>query len=440
MSFFIHDSFIMSTLIVGCVALTGCACSLMLSGSISVGAKRTFLYLMLLAFLHETGSLLAMYTASQELFRLLITLKSCGAYLLETALLLFAAFYAGKRWMKGLAFGIHLLSIGQVLFLVADRHWAETIFMLAEPFKAQYLDNAAWYMIAPGTCFVILSVIMMLRLSLRGRKPTANAILIAFLLVCIAGLSILRLSARDMLYDDMHLMIFLGVIAANLKAVRFISSDAISCTNIHEGFSEAVLIFDSKGRIIHIHDGLKPVSLSKSYPEIHAKLKEKGVFNESPALSEGQITINEGRPIHLQYKISVLQAENRVYGRIINLRDVTEIVDLQLELSKKNRQLELAFSRKQQASKDMRQLVMERERAKILDKVNETAKAYISRIRRDIAQLESDMTSSPDFQRRVRLMHEQLLEITRNVIEEIRATVKKLNLEPVSDEYPEDME
>lgn len=437
-----NDRFILSMLISCCVAMSGCACSLVLDSNSTVGIKHSFLYMMFYVFVHEASSLLAFYTPSPEMFRILAFMKSSSAYLMKSALLLFTGYYTGKRWVKRLSRGIHLLTIGQVVFLFLNREFANTIIMLTGPFEAQYQDNANWYVIVPGILFITMSVIMMLYYKPFGNKRLASSIFIAFLLLCIVALSFVYCSTRSMIYDGMHLIILLGVMAASLKAMPFSGSDIkyISRANILDGFSEAVIIYDRKGRVIHIHDGLRTISLSAILDEVQTKLRKMGALNDSGTLSEGRFTIESGSLVHLQYKVSTLQKGQKVYGRIINLRDVTEMVELQVELSRKNRQLELAFSRKQQVAKAVGQLAMEKERARILDKVNSTANAYISRVRRDVARLESEMASGPDFQQKVREMNDQLLEVTRSVIDEIRATVKKLKQEPAAGKHDGNME
>ena len=260
-------------------------------------------------------------------------------------------------------------------------------------------------------------------------------------LLSIVFLSVFYLSTRDMVFDNMHLIILLGAIAANLKAMPLTSNDTryLSRTNVLDGFPEAVIIHDRKGRIVHIHDGIKTVKLSARLAEIEAKLMEAGALKDAHTLSEGRITIEDKSPVHLNTKFQPFR-RGKVFGRLITLRDVSKMVDLQLELSRKNRQLELAFERRKQVARTIGQLAMEKERARILDKVNSIANAYISRVRRDVAQLESEMTPGPDFHKKVREMNDQLLEFTRSVIGEIRATVKKLNPEPVASENLGDME
>lgn len=443
MSFLItNDRFILSILITLCIALSGCACSLVLTGGSSVGIKRSFLYLMIFVFVHETSTLLAFYTSSPDMFRIFVLMKSSSAYLIKSSLLLFTGFYTEKRWLRRISLSVHLLSIGQVLLLFLSGRWADTIISFTQPFEAQYQSNAIWYMIVPGILFIVMSVGIMLYYKPLGRKSVANSVFVALLLLSIAALSVFYLSTRNRVFDNLHLIILLGAIAANLKAMPFNSSDTkyLSHTNVLEGFSEAVIIHDRKGRIAHIHDGLKTVKLSARLTDIQAKLMEAGALNDTQTLPEGRITIEDESPVHLQYKVSTLQIGGKVFGRLITLRDVSKMVDLQLELSRKNRQLELAFERRKQVAKTIGQLAMEKERARILDKVNSTANAYISRVRRDVAQLESEMTPGPDFHEKIRKMNDQLLEFTRSVIEEIRATIKKLNLEPVVGENPGDME
>ena len=89
MSFLItNDRFILSILITLCIALSGCACSLVLTGGSSVGIKRSFLYLMIFVFVHETSTLLAFYTSSPDMFRIFVLMKSSSAYLIKSSLLL----------------------------------------------------------------------------------------------------------------------------------------------------------------------------------------------------------------------------------------------------------------------------------------------------------------------------------------------------------------
>jgi len=440
MGFLIHDRFLLGILITCCIALSGCACSLVLTNKASLGTKRSFIYMMFFGLAHETSSLLAYYTTSPDMFRHLATIKATSAYLLATAMLFFTGVYVEKRWLKRLALCVHLVSVGQVVFPLMNRPWAENLVMLERPFEAQYQDAAIWYAVAPGTLCMVLSVVIILYEERRGRKLTAASVLFAFLLLCMGTFSIQQLFVRDVLYDNMHLIILLCVLAVKLKAMPFFSRDAqyISRADIHYGFSEAVIIFDRKDHIIHIHDGLKTIKLSDRLNEILTKLPDVRTWCEPGVLSQGLITIDD--TVHLQYKISPIQTNGKVIGKIINIRDVTELVNLQSELSQKNRQLELAFARKQRVVRAVRQLALEKERARILDKVNATPNAYINRVRNDVMQLEAEMASGPDFQQKVRMMNDQLLDITRSVIEEIRATVKKLNPEREGCESLEDME
>jgi len=393
-------------------------------------------------FVHESSTLLAFYTSSPDMFRLFVLLKSSSAYLIKSSLLLFTGFYTEKRWLKRLALSAHLLSIGQVLLIFLSSQWADTIISFTQPFEAQYQSNANWYVIVPGILFIVMSVGIMFHYKPLGRKSVANSVFVVLLLLSIVFLSVFYLSTRDMVFDNMHLIILLGAIAANLKAMPLTSNDTryLSRTNVLDGFPEAVIIHDRKGRIVHIHDGIKTVKLSARLAEIEAKLMEAGALKDAHTLSEGRITIEDKSPVHLQYKVSTLQTGGKVFGRLIALRDVSKMVDLQLELSRKNRQLELAFAKRQQVARTIGQLAMEKERPRILDKVNSIANAYISRIRRDVARLESEMAPGPDFHKKVREMNDQLLEFTRSVIGEIRATVKKLNPEPVASENLGDME
>lgn len=443
MGFLIHnDRFILSILITLCISLSGCACSLVLTSNSSVGIKRSFLYMAFFVFVHESSTLLAFYTSSPDMFRLFVLLKSSSAYLIKSSLLLFTGFYTEKRWLKRLALSAHLLSIGQVLLIFLSSQWADTIISFTQPFEAQYQSNANWYVIVPGILFIVMSVGIMFHYKPLGRKSVANSVFVVLLLLSIVFLSVFYLSTRDMVFDNMHLIILLGAIAANLKAMPLTSNDTryLSRTNVLDGFPEAVIIHDRKGRIVHIHDGIKTVKLSARLAEIEAKLMEAGALKDAHTLSEGRITIEDKSPVHLQYKVSTLQTGGKVFGRLIALRDVSKMVDLQLELSRKNRQLELAFAKRQQVARTIGQLAMEKERPRILDKVNSIANAYISRIRRDVARLESEMAPGPDFHKKVREMNDQLLEFTRSVIGEIRATVKKLNPEPVASENLGDME
>jgi hypothetical protein len=54
-------------------------------------------------------------------------MKVSSAYLFKSALLLFAGFYTQRRWLKALSHGIHLMSMGQVLFLIHNSGWANAV-------------------------------------------------------------------------------------------------------------------------------------------------------------------------------------------------------------------------------------------------------------------------------------------------------------------------
>jgi hypothetical protein len=297
-------------------------------------------------------------------------------------------------------------------------------------------------LIVPGMLCLVMSAVVVLCCKPLERKSTADSVIVALLLLSIAALPVIYLSKRDIVHDGLHIFLFLGGLAANMKAMPLTRRDQkyLSPLNILDGFSEAIIIYDKKGRVVYVHDGLKAIRLSDRLEDIYTRLMEAGALNDSGSLSEGRITIGDGKPVHLQYRGSILQAKDKVFGRIITLRDVSEMVELQMELSGKNRQLELAFERKQRVTKAIRHLAMEKERARILDKVNSAANAYIGRIRQDVARLESEAAAGPGFHHRVRMMNDQLLDFTRSAIEEIRATVKKLNLKPAAREKPEDME
>jgi len=442
MGLFIHNErLIFSILITISIALAGSACSLVLTSGSSVGVKRTFLYLTLLVLVHECSSLLVLYAPSHEMFRRFALIKSAFAYLLKSALLLLTGFYTGKRRLKALSLGIHLLSVVQVLLLLHVRKLANAVISFHAPFEARYGDLAALYLIVPGMVCIVMSAAMVIFCKLMSRKSRADTVFAVLLLLSITLLSAFYLSERDPVRDGMHVFLLIGGIAVNLKALPVTSGDDkyLSPLNILDRFSEAVIIHDRKGRTVLAHDGLKAIRLSEKLGDIHARLVEAGALNDSGTLSEGRITIEDGRSVHLQYKVSDLRAGKRVFGRIITLRDVSELVELQKELAGKNRQLELAFERKQRVTRAIRHLAVEKERARILDKVNSTANAYIGRIRREVAWLEAEAASGQDFHHKVRVMNDQLLEYTRSVIEEIRATVKKLNLETAAGESPGDV-
>ncbi|NLU32914.1 MAG: hypothetical protein GXX04_09880 [Clostridiaceae bacterium] len=443
MGFLIHNQrLILSIIITASIALSGCACSLVLACNSSAEAKRSFLYLALLVFVHECSSLLAFYASSPGMFRRFFLVKAASAYLLKSAMLLFTGFYTERRWLKALSLGIHLLSIGQVLFLFLNSGWADAVISFEVPFEARYQDHAYWYMVVPGMLYLVMSVVFMLCYKPLSRKSIADSVYVILLLTGIAALLVFYLSAYDTFYDGMHLFILIGSVAANMKAMPLTGWDSkyLSRLNILEGFSEAIIFYDRKGRIIYTHDGLEAIRLSDRLDDIHARIMETGALNGSDSLSEGRITMENESPVHLQYKVSTLQTGGRVFGRIVTLRDVSRMVELQMELSGKNRQLELAFARKKRVTKAIRHLAMEKERARILDKVNSTANSYITRVRLDVARLESEMSSGPDYHHKVRMMNDQLLEYTRSVIEKMRATVKKLNLQPVTGESSGDTE
>ncbi|NLW02850.1 MAG: hypothetical protein GX027_06255 [Clostridiaceae bacterium] len=128
MSFFVHNERLMlSILITFCIALSGCGCTLVLTGSSSARAKRSFLYLAFFVFVHECSSLLVFYASSTGMFRFSVIMKVSSAYLFKSALLLFAGFYTQRRWLKALSHGIHLMSMGQVLFLIHNSGWANAV-------------------------------------------------------------------------------------------------------------------------------------------------------------------------------------------------------------------------------------------------------------------------------------------------------------------------
>ena len=170
------------------------------------------------------------------------------------------------------------------------------------------------------------------------RKSTATLSL-SRLLLSIAALPVIYLSKRDIVHDGLHIFLFLGGLAANMKAMPLTRRDQkyLSPLNILDGFSEAIIIYDKKGRVVYVHDGLKAIRLSDRLEDIYTRLMEAGALNDS-GLGR-PITIGDGKPVHLQYS-SILQAKDKVFGRIITLRDVSEMVERNV-LSGKNRQLEL---------------------------------------------------------------------------------------------------
>lgn len=238
MGFFIQDRFMLAMLITCCIALSGCACSLVLTGNASIGTKRSFLYLMFFGLAHETSSLLAYYTASPDMFMFLAAIKASSAYLLTTAMFLFTGVYAEKPRLKRLALCAHLVSAGQVVFPLINRRWAENLIMLERPFETQYRNAGIWYAVVPGTICMVLSIGIMLYKERHGRKRTAASVLFAFLLLSMGILSVLQLFTRDVLYDNMHLIILLCTLAVKLKAMPFFSRDAkyISRADIHYRF------------------------------------------------------------------------------------------------------------------------------------------------------------------------------------------------------------
>lgn len=420
------ERFYLTIVVITSIATAGAAFGLTLSSRIRSAYKPSFLYFLSLVLVYEVSTLLAFYLQDEGAFRTAVLFKSFGAVLMKSAFLLVMGAYLGIRWVRALFLAVHLLCYPFIMAHFLFPALMNAMFVFKPDNSVFYGSGTLWYALISNFFYLVAGVLLYL-------KWRANKVKGSLFLFVVIGLNIVMMTyfmatQTEMLSEKMHMVVLVGLLLFDLQKTPFVigKNQFLVHAEILEALSDEVLIYNEKGRLAYVHKGLEQIRPCMQLSEMLRFLHKE----ETDVSQEGDFTLNGDKPPYLHYKILPVHDDGKDFGTIIVIRDMTPFVTIRMELEQRNRQLIEACSKQREYVKLSKKLISEEERAKILERVNGIADAYITGVREEILKLqEAIIERKENMGALVEEKNAYMLGLTRKALEEIRGTVKKLNIQ-----------
>lgn len=208
--------------------------------------------------------------------------------------------------------------------------------------------------------------------------------------------------------------------------------------NIIENIDETVIIYDKQNRQCYLHIGTDfihyPEFITKIEKEIKACRNIPENFNilctekNDMQIFEGKIKLFLNKMMCFNFKISPIFRKGKYLGKILVVNDMTKYSELLEQLNNKNSQLKEALEHQREYVQVARRLVSEEERSRIMGIVNGIAGEYLQNLKKSIERLEGcKSTGDVNGDREFIEENDKMIQKTREIINEIRDTVKLLH-------------
>jgi len=422
------EKFYLSIIIFVCMALWGYTLGLVLSGKGKRAYKGAYVLLVCYTLIYQISTLAAMYSSDPNVFRISVIIKVMASFLVKTAIVLFFSIYIREKWMIRFFLIVHGLTIALIPLYLISRTFAQSMIMFTDPFQAKFGPGAFYYAFSNNVILYLASLVFIFRWRAWEKKKKIVRYLILIVACNSAAVLMAARGSQDVLSERLYLMLLLVAVAFIFYKTPFLNNNDsfIMHSNVLEGISEKVLIYDDKGYLTTVHEGDQSIQLTGKVSDIEKLLPkdEDGIIPD-----EGSFIIQGAEPRHVLYKKVPISIEGKPFGQIIVLRNITSLVRLQNELQEKNLDLSKAIEKHRFYRRLSKRLIDEKERSMILEKVNTTADSYIKKVKAEIVALKNIAAHEPELAKeQVRQINEYLLELTRKALEEIRGTVRKLSI------------
>lgn len=431
------ENLLLSLVIVAGMILCIYVCTMILCSSAEPGLKLVSAYTGAILLLYQLSTVLA-YFSPVSLFEPFMTVKIISAFLLKTVFLLYMAIFIKNSLLIRIFLAVHLVSLAFILPPFVIPGYKASIFTVTGHNSAVYASGAHIYSLISNLLYIASALtFFIIHRPFREKKRHLVFLLLLFS-SNIAILFYLTDVSYDAVHEKMHVLLLFVLAAFIFKFTPFFEKrDALlSASSITDGISETVVIIDALGRDEFIHTTPGSPELKERISEIKSlvgldtlknTLTQAGGLNNADSCIEGKLALSSEKTCHFAYRISPLFSKGICKGAIIVLRDITAYIKLHDDMNQKNLELREAFEKLKQYVRITRRLAGEEERSRILGIVNKTAGEYISKIKMQINELENRKAANSLTKEAVRVENEQLLILTRKVIDEIRNTVKTLN-------------
>ncbi len=438
-TYFNMNAFVLSIVIVMCIILSITTCMLIWFKDVDKTFKYSATYLVAILLIYQMSSLLSFYSPLKQ-FEILIIVKMAAAFLLKSAVLIWMAVYIKARKLTGFFLAIHLVSLITLLPFFAYAPFRDAIVNISTPHVAIYEDGARIYTIISSIVFIIAGILFYTTNTHFRLKIRYLIFLLLFVLLNTGVLAFETFSSENLLYERMHIFILLVLLAVFFRSTPFFDKKdwILSSANLMQGVGETAVILDRQSKIRYSHNGIKNFDIAPYFDEVEKEIeKQKGnciqrdmdVHENNESWLEGEIHLLAGKNIHLQYKLTPLYYRKVYAGKIIVLRDISAYTEVVQKLNEKNHLLQEAFKKQEEYIRVTRRISGEEERGKILGKVNTIASNYLKNLKLQIFQLDEAKTDSgSNFKERVKLQNEEMLLLTRKMIDEARQSVRQLNI------------
>ena len=417
--YFNPESFVLSIVILLCIIITVSLCVLVFLKNTTRKIKFTFLYLTIILLLYETSSLLFLYPPP-NLFKSLCIFKIISSILLNTGFLYFFAIYINNKLIIKSFLFVHLSSYLFIFGILFFKPFENKFFIINAPSFAEHTDAIRIYISICALLYIATGIIFYFSNQLFKQKKRYLFFLIIFITLNVSVLVFSTFASKDIAHEKMPFYLLLILLSFLFKFSPFYEKKDVILfsSNILHSISETVIILDKYSKTKYIQNNFKNIDILEHIDEIIELINKE--------ISQIKLTIDSNTILHLQYKTSNVIHNNKNIGKIIILRDISNLVELSNQIEHKNNQLILAFNKKKLHLKAIQKLQIERERAEILAKVNECSNRFISILKSNIENLRLELDEKNISKGILKNKNEELITITKNTIDEIRNTVKQI--------------
>lgn len=415
------------------------ACITICSGSWRRRSKYIFTYLSITVLLYQCSTLFAFY-CPPEYFEGFVDIKICMALLIKAAFIYFIAEFIRNKILSRIFLILNLLSIGLIILYFIYPPFKASIVTIVDSNTAVYGVGSQIYAVISNVIFFFTGIAFIVSYK-PFRQIRRNYIFL--LIVILMNMFILNLfifEVNDVLHEQTHVLILFVYIAFFSMYTPFTDKNdrLMSLVNIMSGIGESVIIIDNQGKIVFFHNGFDDIDISERIEEIDSIIIEKSGIEEydmhigktdPEVYCHGEIELMEHKRVKLHYILSFLYFKEKYMGRIVVLRDITEYTSLLEELNKKNILLKEAVERQKEYVKAAHRLSSEEERSRILETVNAIAGEFLKNVKQRVYKLETEVLAEGAAMKDwIRLENDQMLELTKKTIAEVRQTVKRLHI------------
>lgn len=218
-----------------------------------------------------------------------------------------------------------------------------------------------------------------------------------------------------------------------------LSRDRHITRDIIENVNETTVVYNRQNLPCYINITIDRSNITEFLHIIDEMIDKSGLIPEDfrkKCLVEKTLIIYEGeiKPFSkddtvFSWKMCPVVRKNKYMGRIFVFNDITQYKKLYEQLDDQNQQLKDALEAQRKYAQIARRLAAEEERERIMGLVNETARDYLEHLNESIMRMNKYAVGST--QEDISMYdaeNDNMIRITRETIDEIRSTVKVLNI------------